>query len=441
MHFRRTPSFRRHRLLIALPLVAVVVAFSVREAWGDAQPAAIVSGQVIIQRQQELFAARAAHIPFHVDTGIAGTLSASASVEATEEGIVLADGNAFIAHRGVFIVDTPNAKLYGWNGGMDVTVQNGKLTVAALTTPVLVRDDGRQFLVPLGVQWTGSDVPGEDPVWLAGLFKPLPDQYRRDRLQLLNALFSDDTQSDLAALTQPDAWLVASCHPLLREHAWTAMPDGLADHANILTAVTAFPWCDMLPEAALPLSRERWAEQFSAVLLKNDEVPLFLSGLLPDMRSALERFSRDGYPLRRNAYADSVVSLIQPYGELLSAEMQRAVQDIMHAKPPPLAPVSDVQESSMASSSASSSMSSSRDADADIAVTIRTLESIGGMRTRATAFRATEDGAVRVTELILPTPSGDLPFTFTYDVENAMVRDIWRENQELPYALNLEQFA
>ncbi len=114
---------------------------------------------------------------------------------ALEGGRVTATGatieiheSSLIAGKSLMILQADGFTVEGWNGVFeaDASAQQ-KLTIAALTTPVLLKRDLERWIVPVGMQLTISDQPsalsGSIADWISAR-RPLalPDHYLRERL-------------------------------------------------------------------------------------------------------------------------------------------------------------------------------------------------------------------------------------------------------------------
>lgn len=119
---------------------------------------------------------------------------------------------------------TQSGSLAAWNGGVSVLQDGHALTVAAISSPAVVRFGSGIMLVPVGMQWrhplaasaaSGAVLPPDE---LSGALLPLPGQYLSDQRQILSSLppagqttdaSSDPTTGDVLAGKVPPADPVA----------------------------------------------------------------------------------------------------------------------------------------------------------------------------------------------------------------------------------------
>lgn len=91
---------------------------------------------------------------------------------------------------GMITVHRNNLSLYGMHGAFTVSEQEGHMSVAALTTPVLVRSFDAWSIVPIGFQWRSDE---------RNVLLPLPSAFQYAKLQEL----SDSRSSPLLARWDP----------------------------------------------------------------------------------------------------------------------------------------------------------------------------------------------------------------------------------------------
>ncbi|MDD4628393.1 MAG: hypothetical protein PHE68_03305 [Candidatus Peribacteraceae bacterium] len=140
---------------------------------------------------------------------------------------VLVRGAALFAHPGIFEVKAGSFLLSGLAGAFHVVMNGDSVTVSAITTPVLIEQNGLKVMVPVGYQWRGAgDLPELQSgiyVWAtARAIDPLPQHFLREQLLALNGLQESDT--DLPPVVQDAAAEEESFGLLLpkartREHA------------------------------------------------------------------------------------------------------------------------------------------------------------------------------------------------------------------------------
>jgi hypothetical protein len=117
---------------------------------------------------------------------------------------VLLRGSATVVTRGLQQMHVGANTIEGWNGAFRIIVQGTDITIAALTTPVLVKTDGGKMLVPAAMQWKMKGTlssPG-DAVgsWIATHTpQALPAIYMQQELSLLTNL-SAAVHSDIPSV-------------------------------------------------------------------------------------------------------------------------------------------------------------------------------------------------------------------------------------------------
>lgn len=149
MHF----SLRRHRVTVVLPVALGILWLSVQGA-----------RMAPVRRDAQ---AQTASMPTVISAG---------------------DGPVFLAKDGLIEAKAAGLTLLGWSGGFGVSVSGERVTVASVTTPVVVRDAARHaIIVPLRQQWTGASVPA-DPLVAQRSLQLLPAAYMQERLQALSSI-------------------------------------------------------------------------------------------------------------------------------------------------------------------------------------------------------------------------------------------------------------
>ena len=110
---------------------------------------------------------------------------------------VLVRGSALFVHPGIFQVSAGSFLLNGLAGAFHVVMNGDAVTVSAITTPVLVEQNGLKVMVPVGYQWRGA---GNLPELQSGIYDwatarkidPLPQYFLREQLLALNGLPQSD---------------------------------------------------------------------------------------------------------------------------------------------------------------------------------------------------------------------------------------------------------
>lgn len=177
IHTQRTTGPLQHRHFVAFPLLALVFLGSVT-AWRSPIEAELVS---LGAEEQQMFA---------IADGVLGLLSKKSGGKIEEGSFALHEGDILVHSIGRAIVTFRDARMVGWNGGYHVTAQGEVLTVAAITTPVVLKKGTAVALVPLHMQLRFT--LDEDFTSIAP--SPLPTHYLRDQLKRLQHMDVQESQ-------------------------------------------------------------------------------------------------------------------------------------------------------------------------------------------------------------------------------------------------------
>lgn len=195
---------RKHRHLVVVPLALVLVTLTIRQGFSGA-------GAV-----GQLVSASDGSIAVGTMTGL---LPDGGKVLSKADGLYLDHGTLVVASQGLGRVTAGGSELLGWKGAYQVSWENEVLSVAALTTPVLVKDGEHVTVVPVGSQWKAPATwrtLEEDPAgWLEDRsVLPLPAHFLRDRFTLVQSMpkpeFAESATEDdegglLDAMKLPEA--------------------------------------------------------------------------------------------------------------------------------------------------------------------------------------------------------------------------------------------
>ena len=237
----------RHRLFVALPifLLAVVVTVGASQRASvttTALPLGPVNTAGTIQLTEQ----------------IQGILSQGSIVERTAGVPRLTEGSLLLKGAGMTEIDAATLHLQSWSGGFSVAVQGQTVTVAALTTPVLVSGPDGIVLVPVRFQWRGQDTK-------TATIRPLPPAFIGEQTGLLNSL--------------PDN---SAASPLELPTVYFPLPTSLADLLS------------------LPATRMREAANESQTLLASLTSSL-MNGNKADLQRLLQQGAADGLHLASSA--------------------------------------------------------------------------------------------------------------------------------------------
>lgn len=175
MHIQtlRNPA---HRHLLVLPLLLLVLAFSVNVR-GTAHPQLLAALTIESDAQGQ-------HLQ---GLGFIGLASPGSVVGAGEgRAVILREGELLFLTEGKGTVVAGGAQITGFAGGYSVTLHSGTLSVVALTTPVLLQsDDGGRRILPIGEQWRSV---GAERSLVDAAFLPVPADFFQEQLRALEPL-------------------------------------------------------------------------------------------------------------------------------------------------------------------------------------------------------------------------------------------------------------
>ncbi len=421
-----TPS---HRLFVALPLAVMVFGVSLHDVFFPASAHVLQAAPTVALQSTP------------------GTL-----LSASGATIDFRQGTALIVSKGLVRVTAGERVLQGFSGGFEITRDASSLTVAALTTPVLLTEGGRSIIVPAQSQSTFSDAPQA--------LQGLPESYLRDRLMVVSHLMSDldaassSTRTDDLALHEdmragktalslplfvhtPDRWLLASFHPELRDYAWVLPePVGVTEEQRMLRLHMLIP-SDTLPDAVSALAVRQWQQGWSVLLAsRKDPFGKYLTVLLPIFKQQMQQIDSDRSPERLERYINAVQKIAQPYQRYLAPEAAKTLQEIVALKDVLPSSIGRGDENNIQSSSSHSSI----DPTILIAQAKSLLQAAGFMFTSETAWQP-EEGSVRVRDAVIGGGTGDQLVTFLFDPSTLAVRAIQKDGTVLPYALELSKYV
>lgn len=203
--------------------------------------------------------------------------------------------------------------LKSWSGFFFAAEQDGVLSVAALTTPVLVeRTDDQRVVVPIGWQWrTGEEL------------SRIPGHFLAQHLPNITAYLSVAVPDRFETAGE---WILASVHPLMRDQAWV-MPDPsgitLKDRWGRLMA---FPESDILPKAASAFTMERWGIAVREFLKHSNDPGVFLNEFIPHIGRLIVWFREQGYPERAERYEEAINGIADEFNLFVSEESKMILQ-------------------------------------------------------------------------------------------------------------------
>lgn len=220
---------RTHRHFVAVPLFLLALVLPLLLPHGGASRTEAPTG--------ELYQWEAAQDqPFSLPDGTKGVLFQGAALTTGSSAVLqLRDGSVLASSPAAIRMQAGDASLTGFHGALHVTYVNGTLSVAALTTPVLLRHGGFAFVLPQGMQrrWTLDALPrvGDPSAVAAELAAALsvPADFYRDQLLLLGP--DDDAASSGGVSSRPSDAPLASLFqfPAAHERSLEAWAEQAAD--------------------------------------------------------------------------------------------------------------------------------------------------------------------------------------------------------------------
>ncbi len=176
---------RRHRLLVVLPVFMVVLALSVRGSQ--------LGGSLMTENVQGRPLGPFSHATQVMVADFQAILAPGAIIDQQVDQLPrLTEGSLLVQSNGLIELDAGNFSVLGLSGGFSISIQKDTVTIAALTTPVLVADGAARMLIPVRSQWKSHGLASyKDALdtWLqARALKSLPVSYIEDQIALLKTL-------------------------------------------------------------------------------------------------------------------------------------------------------------------------------------------------------------------------------------------------------------
>ena len=165
---------RRHRLLVVLPLFAVMAGLTVREM--------ALSQALITSHEPRVIAAADTTNDVILDDGTILRLQPFAGVVIDGDAVLLERGSVIVAARGIAHITAGETTMSLFSGTAHITYQEQSLTAAAISAPLSVQSPDAFVIVPTGMQWT------------KGAVMPLPEIFLRDVRGSANDLMNRDLQ-------------------------------------------------------------------------------------------------------------------------------------------------------------------------------------------------------------------------------------------------------
>lgn len=185
-HVPESYDHLRHKHFVVVPLVAALLLLLQFSYYMTAPRSSLVDDVTVSHSTatQNDQAVALSH-------GAAAKVFAASSLESKNSQPVLARGSALFSTKGSLRVTAGALHIRSIAGSFHLTNQEGMLTVAAISAPVLIADsEGYSLLVPVGYQWRGKDLlelsKGEANI------QPLPSDFLHEMQATARTLVSTD---------------------------------------------------------------------------------------------------------------------------------------------------------------------------------------------------------------------------------------------------------
>lgn len=362
----------------------------------------------------------------------------------------LMEGSAVVYGREWITVAFRDSFVRGYDGAFYVIAAGDRLTIAALTSPVLFIQDADHMLIPAETQWRTESLAFTDwKNWLtAREVQSLPAEFLQEyagRVHSLEDRFSESGESAdgesanileliRSVVTDRAGWLMASVHPHLRDRAWVVGTPEDAGRYDVPLRLLMFPSSDVLSRKIDTFTVERWMRELRQFLdIERDPGPFF-STLMSHIADRVDFADSHRYPERSKQYREVLRSLTESHGYLLTRSMRVNLEELQNrdARSILASPEEEPAESPPEEPKESSQPFDAAAVEALVYEAMRDAGALFTVQTQITpisAQRAKVDGVV----------FGDSIFSFVYDLATGEVNQIVQDDQSLPYAVSLEE--
>lgn len=359
---------------------------------------------------------------------------------------VLQEGSKLVQGEGIVGLRTGFFDVRGLSGAFTASVSGKNLSIAALTTPVIVREGEGTIVIPAGMQWRteNAHLPADWRTWHDDLL-PVPRHFLREQLASLKqppgSSASPQHANALRAqiASNADLWLLASLHPTLKRFAWPKPPpDGVPGELAFLRLLL-FPRSDSAADAISPVLVRLWKHDVAGMLAADRDVKTTLMEVLPLWIRDIAAMEEHGLRDRARRYRQALAEATAPYEILLPQRLLAAVR----------APQRTLTASVIAMQTPVASASSTSSVSSVLALSPPELErrarsalsAAGALFTIHSVFRPVSHAAVEVSDVFFAATKGAVKADFTYDVVTGKVSAISWNGKMLPYALPLDRFV
>ena len=238
---------------------------------------------------------------------------------------------------------------------------------------------------------------------------------------------------------QPDRLLLASFHPLLRNHVRVLPVTATLSDDEQWSLLLLTPASDILPQAISDIAVQQWQSSWQNFVQSKTGVKTFTDSL-PLLKGEIDRLDALEYAKRVDTYASAILTLAEPLDHL-SSDATTTLADLhtLRDQRRSESQISDPPVAPQSSSASSSSQASSVDPVVLIQQARDILLQQGFMTTAQTSFTPAS-GHVSVQDIVFGTAKGDITLQFTFDPTTEAVSEIQQDGKTLPYSISLQQF-
>ena len=232
-----------------------------------------------------------------------------------------------------------------------------------------------------------------------------------------------------------------SLHPRWCSFSWT-LPTPSSRELRLLR-IFSFPFADSASVGMKPFTFQRWILDILTYAENNIDSPV-LSFLFTTSIALVEYQESHGYPLRARLLASSLLELSEKYNGELPTDVESSLSDLrsldrLDLSASLLPPVDDIVVEKEGEESTPREPTYTPDQVEALAES--TLQNAGALFTVETTIDAVAPDTARVEGIVFAVPSGDRTFSFTYDVARDEISAVEGGGEEYPYSLTLDAFV
>ncbi len=338
-----------HRHYIAAPLCALMFAASFIQI----TPTEAAPGVQEVEAKEEDIEKH-----FVLINKVNGTLFQGGEVDLEAPELALEKGSVLLSGKGLINIKVGSYDVTGLRGAFHVSRNEDAITIATITSPVLIEKDDSVVIIPERKQWSHSgDISKftlEKDMWLGDRkFTVLPDRFLSQQLNLIAKHHKSepyqageefklsiqervlmaaelDEESDLLVplLTElvkdQTFWALASVHPDYRDVVWI-LPEPKADRELALERVHILPQTDTATEAIRPFTYERWKIAVGDTLSRTENYSQAISNLIEITAPYVQLADENRYPERANRMRTS----LQEISEKASSDLTEGAVKVL----------------------------------------------------------------------------------------------------------------